>query len=103
MGKWGSRAGPLSGVDAQRAMLDEMMGMNRNLDNPDAEIEDYRDEVSLISFSFRSSFPPSPLFIHARPGSLLLADACVPHSLPPLSISHPSLPPSLLPSVPSFK
>ncbi|GAB5035092.1 rna-binding protein luc7-like expressed [Nannochloropsis oceanica] len=44
MGKWGGRAGPLSGVDAQRAMLDEMMGMNRNLDNPDAEIADYRDE-----------------------------------------------------------
>lgn len=48
MGKWGSRAGPLSGVDAQRAMLDEMMGMNRNLDNPDAEIEDYRDEVRFV-------------------------------------------------------
>ncbi|TFJ84155.1 hypothetical protein NSK_004627 [Nannochloropsis salina CCMP1776] len=31
-------------MDAQRAMLDEMMGMNRNLDNPDAEIQDYRDE-----------------------------------------------------------
>lgn len=35
-------------MDAQRAMLDEMMGMNRNLDNPDAEIADYRDEVRLL-------------------------------------------------------
>lgn len=51
MGKW-HRTGPLSGMDAQRAMLDEMMGMNRNLDNPDAEIQDYRDEVRPLSIFF---------------------------------------------------
>lgn len=33
----------MTGMDAQRAMLDELMGANRNLDNPDAEIDDYRD------------------------------------------------------------
>jgi len=58
MGKW-HRTGPLSGMDAQRAMLDEMMGMNRNLDNPDAEIQDYRDEVRPLSL-FSSSLPRIP-------------------------------------------
>lgn len=30
-------------MDEQRALLDELMGANRNLDNPDALIEDYFD------------------------------------------------------------
>lgn len=45
MGKWG-RDSSLSGVDAQRAMLDELMGANRNLDNPDAIVTDFKDDVS---------------------------------------------------------
>jgi hypothetical protein len=33
-------------MDAQRALMDELMGANRNLDNPDAEVTDFRDDVS---------------------------------------------------------
>lgn len=91
MGKWGGRAGPLSGVDAQRAMLDEMMGMNRNLDNPYAEIADYRDEVRLL---VALAHPFLNLFLAlglGRPASL--DSATYLPVLLPLSISHPALPP----------
>jgi len=42
-GKW--RDSALTGIDAQRAMLDELMGLNRNNDKPDSIITDFRDEV----------------------------------------------------------
>ena len=52
-------------VDAQRAMLDELMGLNRNEDNPDAVVEDYKDEVSNLSFtqtaSHQNPLTPSPI------------------------------------------
>ena len=91
MGKWGGRAGPLSGVDAQRAMLDEMMGMNRNLDNPDAEITDYRDEVRLtVAHPSLSNFP---LALGLGRSASLDSATYLPDLLP-LSISpHLSLPP----------
>jgi hypothetical protein len=42
MGKY--RETQLSEMDSQRALLDSLMGINRNLDRQDDEIKDYRDE-----------------------------------------------------------
>jgi len=42
MGKW--RETPPSGIEATRALLDQLMGANRNNDRPDAEVKDFTDD-----------------------------------------------------------
>ncbi|CAN0299510.1 unnamed protein product [Ectocarpus sp. 6 AP-2014] len=42
MGKW--RDSKPSQMDSQRALLDELMGVNRNLDNEEGVVDDFKDE-----------------------------------------------------------
>jgi hypothetical protein len=42
MGKF--RDTPLSEMDSQRALLDSLMGINRNHDREQDEVKDYKDE-----------------------------------------------------------
>jgi hypothetical protein len=58
------RETPKSEMDAQREMLDELMGVNRNMDRAEDEINDY--QVSFIYLSYiNGSFLHSPtLFLH---------------------------------------
>jgi hypothetical protein len=44
MPKYQYRENPLSEMDSQRALLDSLMGINRNLDREDDEVGNYYDD-----------------------------------------------------------
>eukprot|EP00638_Chattonella_subsalsa_P008082 CAMPEP_0117760812 /NCGR_PEP_ID=MMETSP0947-20121206/16870_1 /TAXON_ID=44440 /ORGANISM="Chattonella subsalsa, Strain CCMP2191" /LENGTH=350 /DNA_ID=CAMNT_0005581609 /DNA_START=49 /DNA_END=1102 /DNA_ORIENTATION=- len=62
MGKW--RETPPSGLDAQRQLLDQLMGLNRNLDNPDAEVKTFKDER--VCKHFLAGLCPHDLFSNTK-------------------------------------
>jgi hypothetical protein len=59
MGKF-SRDTPLSDKDSQRALLDSLMGINRNQDREQDEVKDWRDKR--VCKAFLSGLCPHELF-----------------------------------------
>ncbi|CAM9946287.1 unnamed protein product [Discosporangium mesarthrocarpum] len=62
MGKW--RDSKPSQMDSQRALLDQLMGVNRNLDNEDAVINDFQDER--VCKAFLCGLCPHDLFSNTK-------------------------------------
>lgn len=62
MGKF--RETPMSEMDSQRAMLDELMGINRNSDRKEDEVTDYKDER--VCKNYLCGLCPHDLFTNTK-------------------------------------